>query len=102
MAMLTIYVSSKFDYGFVLAIVQFEIVHFVFLKTNTLCCGNQSLGIQNLGGLDGKLEKDGSNMSAGQKQLLCLARALLKNFKVICIDEGTSNLDNDSEFAMHP
>ncbi|KAL9928388.1 ATP-binding cassette sub-family C member 10 isoform 1-T2 [Glossina fuscipes fuscipes] len=57
--------------------------------------------VQNLGGLDGKLEKDGSNLSAGQKQLICLARALLKNFKVICIDEGTSNLDKDSEFAMH-
>uniref|UniRef100_A0A1A9WKS6 ABC-type xenobiotic transporter n=1 Tax=Glossina brevipalpis TaxID=37001 RepID=A0A1A9WKS6_9MUSC len=57
--------------------------------------------VQNLGGLDGRLEKGGNNLSAGQKQLICLARALLRNFKVICIDEGTSNLDSDSEFAIN-
>lgn len=56
--------------------------------------------VQSLGGLSGWLEKGGSNLSAGQKQLLCLTRALLKNSKVVCIDEGTSNLDTDSEAAI--
>ncbi|XP_055853767.1 ATP-binding cassette sub-family C member 10 [Episyrphus balteatus] len=56
--------------------------------------------VQSLGGLQGKLEKGGTNLSAGQKQLLCLTRALLKNAKVVCIDEGTSNLDSDSEAAI--
>lgn len=38
--------------------------------------------VQNLGGLNGELTSGGSNLSLGQKQLLCLARALLKNAKV--------------------
>lgn len=38
--------------------------------------------VQGLGGLSGKIESGGSNLSAGQKQLLCLTRALLKSAKV--------------------
>ncbi|XP_055387213.1 ATP-binding cassette sub-family C member 10 [Condylostylus longicornis] len=56
--------------------------------------------VQSLGGLSGYLEKNGSNLSAGQKQLLCLTRALLKSSQIVCIDEGTSNLDTDSEAAI--
>lgn len=38
--------------------------------------------VQSLGGLDGRIESGGTNLSAGQKQLLCLTRALLKSAKV--------------------
>lgn len=56
--------------------------------------------IQSLGGLSAKLETGGTNLSAGQKQLLCLTRALLKNSKIILVDEGTANLDSDSEASI--
>ncbi|KAJ6648254.1 ATP-binding cassette sub-family C member 10 [Pseudolycoriella hygida] len=56
--------------------------------------------VQSLGGLSAELASGGSNLSSGQKQLLCLARAFLKNSKIVCIDEGTANLDNDSETAI--
>ncbi|KAG4079388.1 hypothetical protein HA402_008080 [Bradysia odoriphaga] len=56
--------------------------------------------VQQLGGLHARLASGGSNLSTGQKQLLCLSRALLKNAKIVCIDEGTANLDNDSEMAI--
>lgn len=42
--------------------------------------------VQSLGGLPGRIESQGKNLSAGQKQLLCLARALLKSSKVSKLD----------------
>lgn len=59
-----------------------------------------TLLVQQLGGLDGHVDRGGNNLSAGQRQLLCLARALLKNAKVVCIDEGTSSLDDESDLCM--
>jgi ATP-binding cassette subfamily C (CFTR/MRP) protein 4 len=45
-------------------------------------------------GLQSVVMESGSNLSVGQKQLVCLARAILKNNKILVIDEATANVDN--------
>jgi ABC-type multidrug transport system fused ATPase/permease subunit len=49
------------------------------------------------GGLEAKIEKSGSNLSVGQKQLFCLARAILKNTKILIVDEATANVDLETD-----
>jgi ABC-type multidrug transport system fused ATPase/permease subunit len=38
------------------------------------------------------IEERGKNLSSGEKQLVCLARAILLNRKILCIDEATGNI----------
>ena len=48
-------------------------------------------------GYDTKIEDGGSNVSQGQKQLLCIARIMLLKPPMLILDEATSNIDTHTE-----
>jgi len=43
------------------------------------------------------IDEKGENLSSGEKQLICICRAILRKNKVVLMDEATSNIDVQSE-----
>ena len=50
--------------------------------------------------LNYKIEENGHNISVGEKQLICIARAMLKKTKIMLMDEATANIDYRTEAAL--
>ena len=51
-------------------------------------------------GYDTVISEGGSNLSAGQRQLLAIARAVLSNPSILILDEATSNVDTRTELKI--
>ena len=69
-----------------------------------LCAALRAVGVEDvvdrLGGLDGVVHERGATLSAGERQLLALARAFVSQPRVLILDEATSNLDLLSEVGI--
>ena len=68
-------------------------------KAAHLACADEFISTFPLG-YDSPIDEGGTNVSGGQKQRLCIARALLKNPKILILDDSTSAVDTHTDSVI--
>ncbi len=70
----------------------------VIAAAKTVCAHNFISQLEN--GYDTEVNERGSRLSAGQRQLISFARALLADPKILILDEATSSIDTETELLL--
>ena len=77
-----------------------RIVYFedVIKAAKTVCAHDFIMGLEN--GYYTEVNERGSRLSAGQRQLISFARAVLADPKILILDEATSSIDTETEILL--
>lgn len=70
----------------------------VIKAAKTVCAHDFIMGLEN--GYQTEVNERGSRLSAGQRQLISFARAVLANPKILILDEATSSIDTETEILL--
>ncbi len=70
----------------------------VIRAAKTVCAHDFIMGLEN--GYETEVNERGSRLSAGQRQLISFARALLANPRILILDEATSSIDTETELLL--
>jgi len=70
----------------------------VIRAAKTVCAHDFIVGLEN--GYDTEVNERGSRLSAGQRQLISFARAVLADPKILILDEATSSIDTETEILL--